>query len=129
MKRGRFKGAEAYVTRVSTRLNSGTDDGVGEDDLRPSLTTLPHLHPSLLHGLPQEMPKISTPRLASLGGGHTRDPSTIHYPRTALERSAYRHPATGRPLTVFQWRLYDAIKEVRPGLLSEVSPSETDESG
>jgi hypothetical protein len=57
------------------------------------------------------MPKFKTPAASSaLAGGQAS--RSISYPTTVLARSAYRDPATQRPLTPYQWRVYDSIKDV-----------------
>lgn len=48
----------------------------------------------------------------------SRDPSLLSYPTTLASRQAYLDPHTAKPLTPFQWKVYDLAFKVTLILLS-----------
>ncbi|PRP76396.1 hypothetical protein PROFUN_15250 [Planoprotostelium fungivorum] len=46
-----------------------------------------------------------------------RDPSTITYPKSSASRDIFRRD-NGKPVTAFQWRVYDAIQHIPPGRIT-----------
>lgn len=55
---------------------------------------------------------LSTTAASSSLSLPSRDPSTVFFPTTLPTRQAYLHPKTAKPLTAFQWKVYDLTYQV-----------------
>ncbi|KAL7409794.1 6-O-methylguanine DNA methyltransferase [Mrakia frigida] len=68
---------------------------------------------SLSPKTPRVIPYTLPPSLP--GSLASRDPSTVDFPSTLSSRQSYLNPATSKPLTPFQWKVYDLVIKLPRG--------------